>query len=348
MSVFLVIAVSLFGQTPSKNLLPIVINDKYGYINQNGDIVIEPQYDWAGLFYESLAVIKMVDEDNPAGKFGYIDSTGRIVVSPMFDAAGNYCQGWARVKQGRGSFIYVDKTGRAPIPSQFFECYNVMSFPIPVRVERSSKAGFVDKKGEYVIEAKFDVARPFVDGYAVVGLNNKQGYINLKGDFIIEPQFYRANYFQSGLARVILKDAETKKKTEGYINKDGKFVVEPTIKMGNARDFSEGLAAVSMDGQKWGFIDTNGKIAINPEFEKASPFSEGYAKVRIDGKYGFIDKNGDVVIKPKFDNVSDFRNGIASIFLKNKRMGYINKEGDYIWKAGKPEKKEDENYQDKF
>jgi len=348
MSAFLILSSSLFGQTHSKNLLPVVINDKYGYINQEGDIIIEPQYDWAGLFYESLAVIKMVDEDNPAGKFGYIDSTGTIVVSPMFDAAGNYCQGWARVKQGKSRFIYVDKTGRAPIPSMFFECYNIMSFPIPVRVERDSKAGFVDQKGEYVIEAKFDVARPFVDGYAVVSLNNQQGYIDLKGEFIIEPQFYRANYFQNGLARVIIKDAETRRKTEGYINNKGEFVVQPTIKMGNARDFSEGLAAVSIDGQKWGFINTDGKMVIAAEYEKAASFSEGLAKVRIDGKYGFIDKSGTLVIKPKFENVSNFHNGIASIFLKNDRMGYINKEGDYIWKAGKPEKKEDENYQDKF
>lgn len=348
MSAFLILSLSVFGQTHSNNLLPVIINGKYGYINQEGDIIIEPQYDWAALFYESLAVIKMVDEDNPAGKFGYIDSTGRIVVSPMFDAAGNYCQGWARVKQGKDGFIYVDKTGRAPIPSKFFECYNITNFPIPVRVERSSKAGFVDKKGEYVIEAKFDVARPFVDGYAVVALNNQQGYINLQGEFIIEPKYYRANYFRNGLARVIIKDAETRRKTEGYINEKGEFVVEPTIKMGFARDFSEGLAAVSLDGVKWGFIDINGKTVINPEFERAAPFSEGLAKVKIDGKYGFIDKNGDVVIKPKFDNVSSFHNGIASIFLKNKRMGYINKAGDYIWKAGKPEKKEDENYQDKF
>lgn len=332
-----------YAQTHTKDLLPVEIEGLFGFINTSGEVIIEPKYAWVADFSEGLAVVKMPSDDKEFGdRYGYIDSTGRIVISPVFDAAGSFMQGWARVKQGTEGFIYIDKTGRMPIASKFFECYNVQSFPIPVRESRKSKAGYVNRKGDYVIEAKFDMARPFIDGYAVVAVGQNRGYINTKGEFIIEPQFYRANYFQNNVAKVIVKDATTGDKKEGYINKRGEYVVEPIYKMGFARDFSEGVAAVSVDGQKWGFINTSGTMVIPAKFEKAASFSEGLAKVRIDGKYGFIDKSGDWAIQPKYENVSNFKNGIASVYQKNERMGYINQTGKFVWRADKPKKKEEE------
>lgn len=334
---------TIYGQTHTKDLLPVKIDGLFGFINKSGDIMIEPKYAWVANFSEGLAVVKMPSDDKEFGDmYGYIDSTGRMVVSPVFDVAGDFMQGWARVKQGYEGFIYIDKTGRMPIASKFFECYNVQSFPIPVRENQKSKAGYVDRKGKYVIEAKFDMARPFIDGYAVVAVDDKCGYIDMKGEFMIEPQFYRANYFQNNVAKVIVEDEKTGDKKEGYINKRGEYVVEPIYKVGYARDFSEGVAAVSVDGEKWGFINTSGMLVIPSKFEKAASFSEGLAKVRAEGKYGFIDKSGNWVIPPKYESVSSFRNGIASVYQKNERMGYIDLKGNFVWRADKPKKKEEE------
>jgi hypothetical protein len=39
--------------------------------------------------------------------------------------------------------------------------------------------------------------------------------------------------------------------------------------------FYEGLAVVRIGG-KWGYIDRTGKYVINPQFDSAFPFFEGY------------------------------------------------------------------------
>ncbi|HEC1786507.1 TPA: WG repeat-containing protein, partial [Campylobacter lari] len=80
---------------------------------------------------------------------------------------------------------------------------------------------------------------------------------------------------------------------------------------------------------KWGFIDKNGKFAIEANFDWAWDFKEDLASVRLNGKYGFIDKNGKFAIKPIFDKVYSFNQGIAKVKL-NEKWGLIDKNGNFI------------------
>ena len=58
-----------------------------------------------------------------------------------------------------------------------------------------------------------------------------------------------------------------------------------------ATDFSEGLAAIRV-GDKWGYINKDGKLKIDFLFDRAKPFCEGMAAVSINDKWGYIDKFG--------------------------------------------------------
>jgi hypothetical protein len=48
-------------------------------------------------------------------------------------------------------------------------------------------------------------------------------------------------------------------------------------------------------------------------------------------KTGYIDKTGRFVIRPQFDLAYSFSGGLARVEI-NGRVGYINKEGDFVWK----------------
>ncbi|MGG3806412.1 WG repeat-containing protein [Metabacillus fastidiosus] len=99
-----------------------------------------------------------------------------------------------------------------------------------------------------------------------------------------------------------------------------------------ASPFSEGLASVEING-KDGFIDKKGKMVIKPQYGQAMGFSEGLSGVEIKGTYlwGFIDKKGKMIIKPQYHNVSSFSEGMAQVFL-NGKQGYINKSGKQVVK----------------
>src|SRR5439155_21873647 len=88
----------------------------------------------------------------------------------------------------------------------------------------------------------------------------------------------------------------------------------------------------SLGGHKWSYIDKKGKIAIEPELEEASEYSDGLARVKQYGKYTFIDKTGRIIVDPVFDSANDFSGGLARVYVGT-RWGYIDKQGKYVWRS---------------
>ena len=107
--------------------------------------------------------------------------------------------------------------------------------------------------------------------------------------------------------------------------KDGAVVIP--AKYNFADSFSEGLARVVING-KWSYIDKSGKEVIQLKYDDAFNFSEGLAAVELNGKYGYIDKSGKVIIHLKYDFADFFSNGQASAIL-NGEWGYIDKQGNF-------------------
>lgn len=81
-------------------------------------------------------------------------------------------------------------------------------------------------------------------------------------------------------------------------------ILKCNIEYDNVGFFNEGLCPYkdSKTGL-WGYMDTNFKVAIKPQFFNAKCFSEGMAAVFDGEKWGFINKKGKYVISPTYENV---------------------------------------------
>jgi hypothetical protein len=63
------------------------------------------------------------------------------------------------------------------------------------------------------------------------------------------------------------------------------------------------LAAVK-SGRSWGYIDWDGKIAINPQFDEAITYNGDIALIISGRNYGLIDEEGKYIVNPQYDDVS--------------------------------------------
>lgn len=228
-----------------------------------------------------------------------------------------------------------------------------------IPVKSGDQWGYINKKGEYVINPQFEAADFFRDGLALVkSSNGKVGFINKNGEYVIPAEYKDATHFADGLAFVVsdggyptcinksgktkfqlkqakyvsnfaeglacfvAKDEEGKSKV-GFVNKSGEVVINPQFD--NAELFSEGLAAVKQ-GDRWGFIDKSGNIVINPQFDKVGKFKNKKAPFRLGKQWGFIDKKGGYVINPQFEYADVFSEGLA-VIRSGSGFGYITENG---------------------
>ncbi|MEO8761280.1 MAG: WG repeat-containing protein [Bacteroidia bacterium] len=80
---------------------------------------------------------------------------------------------------------------------------------------------------------------------------------------------------------------------------------------------------------KYGFIDSTGKICIEPIYNEVEDFKEGFALVQKNNLYGYINKAGRVKIDFQFDEASSFLQQVA-IVQQNKTTFLIDHAGKKI------------------
>jgi hypothetical protein len=239
----------------SEGLAPVMVDDKTGFIDKTGKLVIEAKFESALSFSEGLATVVV------GGKAGFINKSGQMVIEPQFPQAFSFNEGLARVLVDL-EWCYINKAGNIVItqpitspapPPKFSEGLS------PVKI--GDKIGFMDTKGKTVIEPQFESACFFSEGLAAVEVDNKWGYIDKSGRMVIQPKFDEACEFSDGFAVAYLSDEYSMDDQGGYINKKGKMVIKPQFN--GAGYFRDGLARVRV-GDKWGYIDKTGKYIWEP------------------------------------------------------------------------------------
>ncbi len=173
-----------------------------------------------------------------------------------------------------------------------------------VFVDKDGKYGFTDETGKIVINAVYDFALPFSEGFSVVCINGKMGigqtvFINEAGQVAIDSNFYGARSFSEGLAQVE-KIIDGQRKT-GFINHQGELTIP--LKYDFAMSFHNGLAPVCI-GKSWvsgkyGCIDKTGKEVIPIKYNYLEPYANGQYIVK-DGREWFLIDVFETVLSPGF------------------------------------------------
>ena len=279
--------------------------DRWGYVNQEGRMVIPAKYGGASDFSNGLAVVLLPESNYLTDKF-VIDANGELV--PILTTArissvseGLIC---ASTKDKKG---FIDRTGETVIPFQY-DWANPFSEGLAAvsmnYQKENEKWGYINKTGQMVIPMEYDSAFDFADGLAEVGQKKaegdcKFGCINAKGEVVVPLEYDGIGDFYDGMARVTKKDAKGNAEY-GFINTKGEEIVPAHYCY--VEDFCEGYAPVSEDGALYSYIDTSGHVVIS-DLYAAHSFCNGMAAAKKDDTFGLIDRQGNMIVPTSFPKI---------------------------------------------
>jgi hypothetical protein len=272
----------------SEGLAAVRKDRKWGFVDRDGRVVIEPQYDSVTSFREGLAGFELGREDvnlgsgltwSRSGPCGFLDRSGNVVIPANWVHVRPFREGRAVVCTG-GTW----KAGR---------------LGGNVQVLSDRKYGYIDRTGRLVIAGAYDLADSFSDGLAVVQVGDgfcraRYGYIDRGGETVIPLKFTWASAFRDGLA-VVHRRGKRWRGTSLVINRQGETVRELPYRC--VGPISEGLLA-TWSGEAYGFVDIEGRWVVEPQFDQVDPFEHGLAEVQRGDWYGLIDRSGRFVWGP--------------------------------------------------
>ena len=338
--------------TATVDRFPVEIDGKWGYVDRQGALVIEPQYDQAWPFREGRARVLQF------GRFGFIDAAGALAVPLRFDNAYDFSGGRARVEQfeaaysgqrrrvlpaGRKLSGYVGPGGEVVVPPRYYEGRDFADGVAPVRLmdglnvfnlfwlfKRPTTWAVIGPDGEVRFDSgdrdfgRASEGRLAYQERGALFSSPRWGYLDTEGRAAIAPQFSRAHGFSDGLACVGLDDRS------GYVDADGRLVIAAEFE-GCGR-FSGGVAPVQdPESDRWGYVDEAGAWVTEPQFLFADQVEEGLAMVQAeDERFGFVAPGDGYVLPAVYDWARPFEGGLAYV-RQGTVEGYVDRTGAFVW-----------------
>lgn len=284
--------------------------NKWGFIDKNGLLVIKAQFDDVGPFSEGMAAV------NQKGKWGYIDRSGELLIPAIYKSAWAFHEGFARVLPFDGPDHFITPEGKIMAGEKWAAADDFSNGRARVLV--GNLFGYIDTSGQLVIQPIYTRGWNFEEGVCIVEYENKLGVIDLQGGTVLKTEY-----------------DQIKKSTEKQIL---------LCKKGNtsyAFDFA-GKELIKMDGTK--MTDCNGEsisvregkdmflVKVADATVRTDPYvniiylGENLWAGRIDTGYHLLSKDGILMSDKSYTQINKFSDGFAA-YSKGDYWGYMDTAG---------------------
>ncbi len=290
---------------------------QYGLLDTLGNIAIEARFEEIGTYSEDMVAVQQ------GGQWGFVNRAGQQVIPNRYQQVQAFQEGMAAVKLD-GKWGFIDKEGNVLVSFQFGRVGNVSNGLFWATTD--SGISYFNTEGQPTIAGPFDQAYDFEGTIARVVEERKFGLIDATGNYIVRPKFIDINNFdENGLAIVRYG---TDRVRYGILNTSGDLITG-SGGYNDIRPYAEGRAAVKVK-DKYGYIDTNGKLVVPADYARVSTFVEGRAAVQINGECGYIDRNGNIIVDLAYSKCLAFNSGRAVVYKGYRRAGLLDNAGDAI------------------
>ncbi len=295
-----------------KQLYHFSENGKFGFMDERGNRVIMPVYEYAGQFKNGLAV---VIKD---GVYGYINKDGNQLIDSKYEEAMDFDQGRAIIVE-KEMYGLIDVSGAYVLQPKFLDIGEFSDGVAYAQTENGYQYYTLD--GSLAFSTVFDEAFSFQNGIAMVRKGKEKGFIGLDGLFVVSTTEGSLSHFNDSIFVHDLRDSVN------LMYANGKYLFETWFDQIGA--LVNNRAIIEKDGL-FGFVDGKGKIVIPmehspyPNYMQFSQFKNGHVILQRGNKYAMMDSLGKSVLPAIFNGIGTF--GELIPVTKGQGWGYSSKD----------------------
>ena len=297
-------------------------SNKWGVINQEGNIVIEPSY-------QEMIIIPDKTKDIFICMYNINEETGeyetkalnskneeiftdyeQIEVLENSDKNDNlwFEEGVLRVKKN-GKYGLIDLDGKEILPCEYDEITALDGIENSLILTKDGKKGLANDKGSIIIEPLYkeiiNLGETYKEGYITIDEQGKYGLISTTKKQILENKFdeikqiYLNNYY-------IVKENGVDK----IINSSGEQILENLV---NQVQSATQRGFIIKENDLYGEVNSSGEKLIESKYQDLKEIKEGIYLAKQNDKYGIIDINENIKIPFEYKAIS--YNDKANLFI---------------------------------
>lgn len=278
-------------------------------------------YEYQDIQYSSLNDVFVVQRNS---KQGVVSRKGETIVNTEYDTI---TFGGMYISAKKGNNVYLFDLRGASIDSKDITSKTATANPnYFITVDQNDIYSVIDTTGKVLIDNDYSYIEYLPGDYFIVAKEGKNGIIDISGKTVVDLAYtsiFRLNdtdilqaekietktidLYSSNMHKIASQENATIITGENYVllasDKDFAYYDFSGNKLEAKTVFQNNQLFAKKINDKWGFVDQNGNVIVQNEYEMVTDFNEyGFAGIKKDGKWGVIEQaNHQIIQEPVYE-----------------------------------------------
>ncbi len=303
------------GKIVSKDYAVAFKDNKWGVIDQEGNILIDPSYSEMIVIPNSKKEVFLctydVDYNSGEYKTKALNSKNEEIFTEYdkveaiqnIDKNSNiwYEDNVLKVEKDK-KYGLINLSGKELLPCEYDEITTIEGIKNALKVSKNGLYGIVDDEGKIILKTEYsditNLGKESKDGFIIKSNDGKFGVVNYSGELVLDAIYDEVLKVYENDLYVVSKSGK-----QVLVKNDGTEVLKSGFDEISSILKNQENGVIFKSNNKYGVMKTTGEIQIRAKYDELKEAKSGILIAKENNKYGIIDLKEDTKVEFKYNTI---------------------------------------------
>ena len=304
------------GKIASKDYFTVFKDNKWGVIDELGNIVIDPSYAEMIIIPDSKKDVFLctydINYDNNTYKTKALNSKNEEIFTDyeQVEAIQNIDKNnnlWYEANvlkvEKNGKYGIIDLSGKELLPCEYDSISALEGVKNSLKISKEGKFGIANTEGKVIVTVEYtDIQGMGTDnkeGFIAKSNDGKYGIVDFSNNKILETKYDEVAKIYGNGFYVVKQNGN-----QLLVDKDGIEVLKSGFDEITAILKNTENGVIYKKNNKYGIMKTTGEVTLEASYDELKETKSGILIAKKDGKYGVIDLENNSKVEFKYNAIS--------------------------------------------